>query len=185
MCEKTSCQLSECGGWVARHGTSVMKAEVFHNERVSLEKLVFTSAEKNIWIDDVCVASVDQKYWVLSVYSQQQTRPGKKKRGVAVSSRQLLPAFLLLPSVAVFRWALRHARLVSCSVPRCLLQLLPTSQDEEVPPTRRSQLDEKWWARACIRFIDSRHCPSKCEPSSAVRRQVKLALRGEKGTEKT
>lgn len=65
---------------MARHGTSVMKAEVFHNERVSLEKLVFTSAEKNIWIDEVCIAS-DPKYWVLFVYSQQQTRPGEKKGG--------------------------------------------------------------------------------------------------------
>lgn len=65
---------------MARHGTSVMKAEVFHNERVSLEKLVFTSAEKNIWIDEVCIASVDPKYWVLFVYSQQQTRPGEKKK---------------------------------------------------------------------------------------------------------
>lgn len=134
MCQETSCRMSKCGGWVARHGTSVIKAEVFHNERVSPEKLVFSSAEQNIWIDEVCIKSADSKYWVLSVYGQQQTRPGKEKGGRGEFSAAASGLFAasqcfgtqVSPTSRQVGFLLR---------PRMSPKTFPTSQDKEVPPT--------------------------------------------------
>lgn len=74
----------QCGGWGVQHHqhrTSVIKFAVFHNEMVSPEKLVFSSTEPNILIDEVCIASIDLEYRVQSVNSQQQTRPGETNKG--------------------------------------------------------------------------------------------------------
>lgn len=59
----------------------------------------------------------------------------------------------------------------------------------QFPRTRKSRPPDaaNWMindtARARLRFIDPRHCQSKCDPSIAVRRQVKLAARGKRHRE--
>lgn len=84
---------------------------------------------------------------------------------------------------------------------RCLcFQVSPTSCQvgfssqetynlSQIPRTRKSlPPDAANWmisnmVRARLRFIDSRYCQSKSDPSSAVRRQVKLAVRGKRDRE--
>lgn len=88
----------------------------------------------------------------------------------------------LFPGVSVSGEPLRHARLF------LLCPRMPPNFSQR-PWTRKSRPpDADNWIKsaaacACVLLIGSRCCQSKYEPSSAVRRQVKLALRGKRDRE--
>lgn len=85
----------------------------------------------------------------------------------------------LFPGVSVSGEPLRHAVVPALSQ--------DASNFSQRPWTRKSRPpDADNWIKsapacACVLLIGSRCCQSKYEPSSVVRRQVKLALRGKKG----